>query len=112
MAKQADAHLREQAENTKLPQESYVQEAMRIVLGERNAAYGDPAEDYAKTAKIWSGLLASKLKADITPTEAIAMMIGVKLSREMHGHKRDNLVDAHGYLLCMQWVQTGHKPQA
>lgn len=92
------------------PEESSVDEARRIVLGERNTAYGNPKDDYVKTAKIWSGLLAHKLKADITPEEAILLMVGLKLSREMHGHKRDNIVDAHGYLICYDWARSGIKP--
>ena len=86
------------------------EEAQSIVLGERNAAYGNPRDDYTKTAKMWSGILAPKLNQDITPEEAIAMMVCVKLSREVHAHKRDNLVDAIGYILCLDWATTGVKP--
>ena len=90
--------------------ESMVDEARRIVLGDRNSSYGDPRSDYEKTAKIWSGLLAHKLKADISAEEAILMMVGLKLSREVHRQKRDNIVDAHGYLLCYEWASTGVRP--
>ena len=86
------------------------EEAQSIVCGERNAAYGNPIDDYTKTAKMWSGILAPKLKEDITPEEAIAMMVCVKLSREVHSPKRDNRVDAIGYLLCLDWATTGIKP--
>lgn len=90
--------------------ESEVAEAYRIVCGERNQAYGDPADDYKKTALLWSGLLAGKLKENITPSEAILMMCCVKLSRLMHAPKRDSRVDLHGYALCHEWVTTGKKP--
>ena len=87
-------------------------EAEKLVLDDRNASYGPPADDYAKTAKIWTGLLLHKLKpgVEITPSEAMLMMVGLKLSREVFKHKRDNLVDAVGYLLCAEWTQTGVKP--
>lgn len=90
---------------------TYADEAARLVLGDRNASYGTPLEDYAKTAAMWSGFLTHKLKAPITPKEAVLMMALLKISREAHAHKPDNLIDAHGYLLCAEWIQTGERPQ-
>ena len=86
--------------------------AIQLVLGDRNASYGDPAEDYAKVAKMWSGLLHPILKRDITPQEAILMMVLLKMSREVHASKADNIIDAHGYLLCYEWARTGVRPNS
>lgn len=94
------------------PRSNLAGEAIKLVLVDRNDSYGNPRDDYEGTAKIWSGLLRAKLKADITPEEAILMMVGLKLNREAHKHKDDNLVDAHGYLLCLEWALTGKRPQA
>ncbi len=94
--------------------ESMCSEAIRLVLGDRNSSYGTPADDYAKTAKLWTGLLIHKLKpgTEITPKEAVLMMALMKISREVNRPKRDNLVDAHGYLLCAEWIETGVKPSS
>ena len=91
---------------------TYQEEAEKLVLGDRNSTYGNPSDDYAKTAKIWSGMLMLKLKpgVEITPKEAMLMMAGLKISREMNKHKRDNLVDAHGYLICAEWDIEGKPP--
>lgn len=89
---------------------TYADEAARLVLGERNESYGTPARDYAKTAQMWSGFLTHKLREPITPKEAVLMMALLKISREAHAHKPDNLIDAHGYLMCAEWIQNKERP--
>jgi len=92
------------------PRPNLASVAAKLVLGDRNESYGNPRDDYEGTAKVWSGLLRKKLKADITPEEAILMMVGLKLNREFNKHNDDNIVDSFGYLLCHEWARTGEKP--
>lgn len=89
---------------------TYADKAAELVLGERNASYGTPAEDYAKTATMWTGFLTHKLREPITPKEAVLMMALLKISREAYRHKPDNIIDAHGYLFCAEWIETGERP--
>lgn len=70
-----------------------LEEAQALVYGERQDAYGHPADDYARTALIWTAILG----VDVTAKQAALCMVAVKLSRECHRPSRDNLVDGAGY---------------
>ncbi len=85
--------------------------AAKLVLGSRNADYGSPHPDFAGIALMWSGLLNTKLSAQITAVEVGLMMAALKLRRHAHKPKDDNLVDAHGYLDCIEWIETGKRPE-
>ncbi len=85
--------------------QSILTEAQGLVHGVRNEAYGHPADDYARTAGMFSSLLAHKLKEPLTPQEAIMFMICVKLSRQVNRPKRDNAVDGAGYFECLDWTE-------
>lgn len=80
-------------------------EANHLVNGDRQSDYGTPRQNYEGIARVWSGILYPILKRDITPGEAALMMVGLKLQRQAMKHKRDNLVDAHGYLLVYQHIE-------
>lgn len=78
---------------------SILDEAHRLVRGDRAAAYGDPLDTWANTAEIMSGILRPILRegASVTAELAVLCMIGVKLAREAHLHRRDSIVDIAGY---------------
>lgn len=89
---------------------THADKAAELVLGNRNADYGTPHDDFVGVALIWSGILSAKLISSITADEVALCMAGLKLRREAHKPKEDNLVDAHGYLLCLEWIRTGRQP--
>jgi hypothetical protein len=80
--------------------------AKKLVYGVRNKSYGSPKSDYTRTSAVWTGLLIHKLKPGhtINAEEAVIMMTALKLCRQMARHKDDNLIDAHGYLECAEWI--------
>lgn len=80
--------------------ETALEEAKRLVYGDRGAAYGHPLDDYTRTAALWSAILGHPVTAE----QAVMCMITVKLSRECNHGKRDNRVDMAGYAECLQRI--------
>ena len=81
--------------------ESILDEAKRIVHGERGENYGHPFEDFSRTAKIWSAVLGIKVE----PEQVALCMVGLKISRECNRPKRDNVVDGAGYFENLDMVK-------
>lgn len=86
--------------------ETVCQEADRLVTDDRQGYYGHPWDNFLLTAQIVTPMLRKKLKdgVDLDPEDVAFFMIGLKLAREINRHKRDNLVDAIGYLKCLDMV--------
>lgn len=78
--------------------ESALQEAQRLVHGDRGAAYGHPLEDFSRSAAMWSAILG----VSVTAEQVGLCMIAVKISRQCNAPKRDNMVDAAGYAETVQ----------
>jgi hypothetical protein len=72
------------------------QAGLAATVRERRARYGDPRDEFARVATIWSAVLGQA----VTPGQVGLCLIGLKLAREAHEHNRDNLVDACGYAQC------------
>lgn len=80
-------------------EEIVLQEAERLVIGDRQRDYDHPMISCGWIAEIWTALLAGKLKlgSKITSRDVCRLMIGMKLSRDTAHEKRDNIVDIAGY---------------
>ncbi len=87
--------------------ETILEEAIRLTSGRRNEDYGNPLDDYMRTAELWTALLRHKLKPGETIEwdDAIRCMCAVKLSRDVNRRKRDNMADLAGYAHCRQWAE-------
>lgn len=70
---------------------------------ERQTDYGDPIDNFTRIAKMWSALL----DCHVSPEQVGLCMIAVKLSRETHKHKDDNLTDIAGYARTLEMIHSG-----
>lgn len=80
-----------------MTKESILEEAYRLTHGDRGAAYGPPHKDYEKVAQMFNAVVGHKLKEPLTAMDMALAMCCVKLSRQAHAPKRDNMVDLAGY---------------
>lgn len=78
---------------------SILDTAKVLTSGTRQQDYGHPREDFERAAQMWTAILSSKLVtgATVTDGDIPLCMIALKLARQAHRHKRDNLVDIAGY---------------
>lgn len=79
-----------------------ISEANEIIHGDREQTYGHPSKNLDKIAEQWSLYLFQKYGFSenffLTPEDVCWMMADLKKVRQMNQHKRDNLVDAIGYI--------------
>jgi hypothetical protein len=82
--------------------ESILQEAERIINGERQDQYGSPERNLDRIACLWNAYLRGPYGEasipELGPDDVAWMMVLLKMARQMNAPKRDNLVDAAGYI--------------
>lgn len=92
------------------------QKAVELVNPTRQGDYGHPADDFTRSTGALSSLGFRFKKADGTyrdlkATDLPIIMACVKLSREVHKHKDDNIVDIHGYMNCLEMILAKEKDE-
>jgi hypothetical protein len=90
---------------TKNGRQICLEEAGRIVAGDRDAQYGGPEDNFLRIAKIWSVILG----IEINEEDVAMMMVGVKVARYANksGFQPDTWIDVAGYGAC--GYEVGHK---
>lgn len=83
-------------------------EAHDMITGNRAAEYGDAEEGFNKVAAQWNLYLRQKYNSPLIPTlsaeDICWMMADLKKVRQLTKPKRDNVVDAAGYLGLIEMV--------
>jgi hypothetical protein len=105
------------------PGQTVLDEAQRLIYGDRQQDYGPPTDSFLSIARLWDAYLATRYQAGLraafdldphvvvhlaplTPTDVAHMMILLKVSRNTTGgYKRDNPVDIAGYAGCIERVE-------
>ena len=59
-------------------------------------------KNFTDIANSWSALMDKK----VTPQDVALSMMQLKVLREKHNHKNDNILDIIGYALCLADVDT------
>ena len=85
---------------------SIIDQAKHIIEGDREQAYGRPGENLRKISEQWSLYISQQSGVSVTLLEEDVcwMMVLLKMARQMHRHKEDNLVDAIGYIALIEKV--------
>ena len=89
------------------PRGKVLTEAMRVINGERQDVYGAPERSFERIANYWTEYLGDQMTDRITPSDVAMMMTLFKIAREANQHKRDNIIDAAGYLGIYADMQGG-----
>lgn len=83
--------------------ETILEEAHRLIYGDRQAEYGPGHVEMEQVAAVWSVIVG----APVSAYQAALCMAGLKLVRARNAYKRDSLVDGAGYLGLAQRVIEG-----
>ena len=70
-----------------------LEEANKLIGGDRNDDYGDKLTNHQNIAALWSVFL----RKNITPHDVAMCMALVKVARLMHAHKKDSYLDMAAY---------------
>lgn len=83
-----------------------LEEASRLVTGDREKSHGPKLENHTNICTLWSAYLGKQLTSEITPHQAAVMMALLKIARTKAGEPNsDDLVDAAAYCAIAEEVR-------
>jgi hypothetical protein len=94
--------------------ETILQEAQRIVHGERPGVYGHPLDNHGCTSEMMAAYLFRKygIRVPLVAEDTAIWNILQKISREANAAKRDNRVDGAGYFGNVQMIEDERERRA
>jgi hypothetical protein len=81
--------------------ETVIQEADRIINGQRRQDYGGAKESFTRIATLWGPILGM----DVTPQQVALCMVQLKIARFVNGSQRDSVVDIIGYAALLAKIE-------
>ena len=80
---------------------NFLAEVAQLVEGDRQRDYDHPSVNFGRIAQMWSIYLKKK----VTSRDVAWLMVLMKVARDMGTPKRDNLLDAAGYVYCADIIE-------
>lgn len=77
----------------------------QAAVSDRPASYGSPFENYQRWAGMLNAMFDHKLSTHFTAADCAMMMAALKIARQVHTPKPDNLVDLAGYAEVAAQIQ-------
>lgn len=74
-----------------------IYQRVRGILVGRQESYDSPQANFDRIATMWSVILG----IPVTASQVAMCMIAMKMTREVHQHKLDNIDDTLGYAFCL-----------
>lgn len=81
-------------DKTKLLRSKILEKAEQLVSIDREAMHGDPHNNFVVVAKLWTTWLGF----EVTSKDVPMMMALFKVARAKSGERKDNYIDAAGYI--------------
>ena len=82
---------------------SVLEEAHKIIYGDREKTYGKPSKNLDTIAKMWSAYLTAVGERDLNPKDVATMMVLLKAARLANDQThRDSVVDICGYAALIE----------
>jgi len=76
-----------------MQQNNILEEANKITSTDRQNDYGSPLDNFTHAANIFNSITGECMDAE----KMAWALFAIKVSREQHKHKRDNMTDIAGY---------------